>query len=557
MTEIPTEKLYFSTDEKKAKHLLDIIDKKIQYEHGFIKYVENNKKNKKDVSESAKWRFAGEYLSDLKTWSFKTAYLYTFFNNSVQNSQETQIEYLKIKELILMYCPEFIKELEDGKDTPIGILKPKEGKRNPKGKEIEVFNDLKDTVWVLYTYAEKSVSTQDFGGGYQTKRVSYIKERKVVFKKDITTDYKLRIIISNSEDADKVFVNKNHKKLINQYQGTCKIFTKLKKNGQISYVETDAMDGETDRHLRLIMTFGEKVNEIAVGSFSGIRDGGALFAGAAVLVKMDKIIKTDVNLQIEENDKKLTIEQERLKNLTCDFHFSFMHKPLRAAVRMYLERRGRSYIKSPRHLAEFTIEGLKQNLLELRKFEREKWEPRNVVINRFDAFISIPLFYENNKQQFNNNTEMLYEMERILLDNFNFRACSFGLSKHKNKPIGGVPQTDKAFESNFDHITQSNLFILILPDIHFPYNSDMPNAKISTSLLELGFAWGLRKRIMIFCTEKMEEVLPNSIKGYKNKTIEIITGDLINKQSVKEIIETHKIQIEEFVSKHRDVLHDR
>ena len=322
------------------------------------------------------------------------------------------------------------------------------------------------------------------------------------------------------------------------------------------YLETDAMDGDTDRHLRLLLTFGETVNEIATGSFSGIRDGGALFAGAAVLVKMDKLVKTNNDSNVEVNQNQLLLEQERLKNLTCDFHFSFIHKPLRAAVRMYLERRGRSYIKSPRRLEEFTLEGLKQNLLELRKYEREKWEPRNVVINRFDAFISIPLFYENNKQQFNNNTEMLYEMERILVKDFNFHNCSFGLSKHKNTANWKIPNNDKAFESNFDHITQSNLFILILPDIHFPYNAEIPNAKISTSLLELGFAWGLRKRIIIFCTEKMEEVLPSSIKNYKNKTIEIITGELINKQSVKEIIETHKVQINEFILKHRDVLHE-
>ena len=205
MSEITNERLYFSTDEKKAKHLLDLIDKKIQLEHGFIKYVEQNKRNEKVVSESAKWRFAGDYFANVKNWSFKTGYLYTFFNNSVQNSQETQIEYLKIKELISMYCPEYIEQLEKGQETPIGILKTKEAKRNLKEKEIEAFNDLKDTIWVLYTYAEKSVITEDFGGGYLTKRVSYVKERKVVFKKEVSADFKIRVSISNSEDADKVF----------------------------------------------------------------------------------------------------------------------------------------------------------------------------------------------------------------------------------------------------------------------------------------------------------------------------------------------------------------
>lgn len=55
---------------------------------------------------------------------------------------------------------------------------------------------------------------------------------------------------------------------------------------------------------------------------------------------------------------------------------------------------------------------------------------------------------------------------------------------------------------------------------------------------------------------KMEEVLPNSIKEYKNKTIEIITGDLKNKQSIIEIVEIHRNQIKEFISKHRDVVHE-
>ena len=55
---------------------------------------------------------------------------------------------------------------------------------------------------------------------------------------------------------------------------------------------------------------------------------------------------------------------------------------------------------------------------------------------------------------------------------------------------------------------------------------------------------------------KMEEVLPNSIKENKNKTIEIITGDLKNKQSIIEIVEIHRNQIKEFISKHRDVVHE-
>ena len=145
MTEVIKEKLYFSTDKKKAEYLLEIINQKIKHDHNFIEYVNQKGKKLEEITDSAKWRFTGEYLSKIREWSIKTGYLYIFFNNSAQNNNETQVEYSKIKDLILKYCPDFIQSLESGKDTPIGVLKSKLGKRGPKEKEIEGLLDIQNS----------------------------------------------------------------------------------------------------------------------------------------------------------------------------------------------------------------------------------------------------------------------------------------------------------------------------------------------------------------------------------------------------------------------------
>ena len=60
------EKLYLSTDKTKAEYLLELIDKKIQKETEFIDFLKKFKKKEKELSQSALWRYAEDYLVEFK-----------------------------------------------------------------------------------------------------------------------------------------------------------------------------------------------------------------------------------------------------------------------------------------------------------------------------------------------------------------------------------------------------------------------------------------------------------------------------------------------------------
>jgi hypothetical protein len=399
--------------------------------------------------------------------------------------------------------------------------------KEEKEKVDSAYLDLMKSDWRLYTFGEKSeIQAVDSLGKSKTKRLYYLKERPVRFIDDNMNVTKKIIRFINSDDVSG--------KVQNTYEGYYKCFPKKKNGKTLIYLETDAIECEkVNRHLRIILLFGETINEIAIGSFSGIRDGGALFTGAAILVKVQKGDFVEAK---------------------CEFHQSFVDKPLRGAIRMLLERRSRSFIKLPRDLENFTLQGLKEKLIKQKEDERKQWEVREVQIYRYDAFVSIPLFYdESNIKRFNNNKEMLLCTIDKLKNEFNLKTITHGIIKNINTDGESMPNPDSAFDSNFDHITQSDFFIMILPEIDFPYNSKnnrQSSSKLSTAFLELGFAWAQRKKIVIICTKKMEEILPNSIKQFKFKTLITINGKFNDATSLKNIIEINKTQIDEFLSTH-------
>ncbi|MCU0470509.1 MAG: hypothetical protein MUF58_18115 [Arcicella sp.] len=383
----------------------------------------------------------------------------------------------------------------------------------------ETYIELSKHDWLLYTFGEKSIDMGvDSLGKKITKRIYYVKERPVCFVKDAFK--KNKIIIKNSDDVI-------HKVQFN-YQGEYEVFVKNKNKQRLLYLETDALEGSVHRHLRLIISFGKNVDEIGLGSFSGIRDGGAIFSGAALLVKQPK---------------------GKFRDASSVFYHSFVEQPLATATRMMFERRSRAFIKLPRHLKHYTLVALKDYFIGQTKDERKHWESREVQINRMDAYISIPLFYHSQENIFENNRAMLVGTIGLLKNRFAFKQVTHGIVKYLSTDFENIPQTDSGiFESNFDHITQSEFFILILPEIDFVPTTENPSTKLSTAFLELGFAWGIRKKIIIICTSESEKIIPNSIKEFKGQYVKIITGSFQNFEELEHIFNLNNTQLEAFFS---------
>ncbi|MDZ7899342.1 MAG: hypothetical protein U5N85_15125 [Arcicella sp.] len=225
--------------------------------------------------------------------------------------------------------------------------------------------------------------------------------------------------------------------------------------------------------------------------------------------------------------------------------------PLKSAVRMLLERRNKAFIKLPKHLEDYTLDGLKQFFIDEKMDERDQWEPRDLHLSRTEIFISIPLFYETSK--FENNKKMMDTMISVLSDEvgsfkISLNAIQYGMSKEPAIKPPNVQFDNAIFETNFDHIAQSKFFILILPDITFPYHNNH-EIRLSTAFLELGFAWGQRRRIIIFCSSEMESHLPKSIIAFKDKTIKIIIGELETENDLREVVQKNEKYLLEFMKK--------
>ena len=428
----------------------------------------------------------------------------------------------------------------------VGEIKYSLTKRGSNEEETDytaAYKAIEQHSWVLFNFGEKAIEiSEDVHGEDMKKRVFYVKERPARFY----TSYEKvkKITLKNSDNP------MNPDESENFYEGNYSIFTKRKNERLLYYLETKSMDGNADngRHLRILLCFGElidkKFSEFGIGTFSGIRDGGAIFSGIAILVK-EEVLMAEIQKKSFEQIGEITIEPENRKT---QYYKSFIEKPLIPSLRMLLERRNRAFIKLPRTLENYTLRELEQKLLRIRDRERESYESREILIYRTNAFISIPLFYCGLDSVSKMNRDLLNRMEAILKkEPFNFsqkKSITHGLKKY-SEDLADFGTTDIAFEYNFDHIGQSKFFIFVLPDMNFD------KSKISTAFLELGYAWGLRKKIIIFCSEKMYEILPKGILKFDDgirllivtsktdiaNNLETVINNEINYQIIKEFIE--------------------
>lgn len=471
----------------------------------------------KDILE-ANWKNLGDKMHNKKLVSDKSIF-YDIYNGMKNHKDEfTRVPFKTIEVFLKTH---FSKVFEIDYNGEYGNKIVEVVNKSPLAKEgndklVEsIYETLSNHDWWLYTFGEKSLNLKkDSVGIAPSKRIFYVKERPVQFTGK--GGEKRQITIVNSDD---LVTFKQYK-----YEGPYNVFTKPKAQKSYIYLETKALEGENDRHLRIMLSFGESIDEIGLGTFSGIRDGGALFAGTALLVKGAK---------------------GDFQKGKCTFYDSFTEKPLKAAIRMILERRGKAFIKLPSELDTYTLSGLKTYLLKQRVDERTNWETRDVHVYRMNAFISIPLFYSSTPSSvFENHKAILLHTQQYLQDNYSLPTITHGIIKHLEIEKETIPNNFNVFDTNFDHITQSNFFIQLLPNIEFPYNDD--KIRLSTAFLELGFAWGLRKKILIICTQKMFEALPKSIAQFNGQKVRIIIGNISNVESLQKVLEVNKDSLSSF-----------
>ncbi len=499
------------------------------------------------------------------------------FENSEKNAHLVDIG--KVEEAI----KEKFNDLNNGNSKIDSSLRKNENAeqvidRKPTDKALEQYD------WILYTYGEKRINLPD---GNTPTRVFYVKERPVQFQDK-------KIMLKNSDRAKIIFRDdndRNRKGLVVEksektYHGEYQVFNRKNESGEtMIYIETESLKGENNRHYRLILTFGEEIDEIALGTFSLIKDSGTLLAGSALLVRKEKGY-------FEKNK--------------CKFYPTFKNDANTIdsrPIRMLLEKRSRAYIKLPKVLDKYTLRNLELYLLEQKRNERKDYESREVIIHRKDAFVSIPLNC-NGSEASNKYNGILKKAVQILKEQpYNLSEITYGTIKHeehesslktshkKNKKANHIqlesPGSREEYESNFDKIIQSNLVIFIFPEILFPYETEIKSSKkgsngnidnistalmemetksskessngninnISTAFMELGFAIGLRKKILILTSEKVFKTFPSIIKKFaegERQYAKIIKCNLENESELISSVTKNQAAILNFLDTHLD-----
>ncbi len=444
-----------------------------------------------------------------------------------------------------------IRERNNPKNINPKESPPIENSTNLSQKVQDVYKaQLEQNDYALYTYGEKVLD--DTEGGSLT-RIFYIKERPVRFENK-------KIILKNTDSADIVQRKdvKNRKGIIITesnpiYEGDYQVFKrKNAKSDSILYLETDALHGGNQRHFRLILAFGKEIEEIGLGTFTLIKDFGPLLSGAALLVKKEN---QDDNKSYFENTKC------KLYNSFTNYDDNAIPRP----IRMLLEKRSRAYIKLPRALSNYTLDNLESYLFAQKKErEREKYESREVIIHRKDAFISIPLNCNGTETAKKYDALLKKSIKTLQSKPFNLTKLTYGTKKIR--PIKGSsiesPDKTEEHESNFDKITQSNLVIFIFPDITFPYElepydpekeSNGNSIHISTAFMEMGFAIGLRKRILILTSDKVFRTFPSIVKKFaETKFVEIIKCELNSETDIAKSFKNNEQTIMIFLDAHLD-----
>lgn len=247
----------------------------------------------------------------------------------------------------------------------------------------------------------------------------------------------------------------------------------------------------------LIAFFFEITNwsfyDFAQGYFRETHINNGFKVGSSILVK-------EIGGVSEIKEKKV-ISYEDLDRLPIE------------SLKQYFRCRNQNFLRPP------VVDSQKFNDLEV-KLKVLKTKPKDVRIYKYDVFISMPILFDNPKEETYNERISYYEALKNLLPNRKlfFAAAGKSLEEYKSEII------NQTFDDVIEEIPFAKYFILFIPPFDKKYKEN-----ISKSVLELGIAKYLKRNILSLVHIDNENYLPNS------KDIDIIQRVFSNAEDLKKI----------------------
>lgn len=133
-------------------------------------------------------------------------------------------------------------------------------------------------------------------------------------------------------------------------------------------------------------------------------------------------------------------------------------------------------------------------------------------VKQYDIFISIPLNSAHSKVEYYRNTKLVDRLKTVLQKKFNITSDRIYCSCFNGNKI--IPYKDYVIKSNIS--TYIEVSLDKLEGVHtlimvYPKKVNQKQTTISSSLVEAGFALGLKKKIILLYDESEEKNLPVSL----------------------------------------------
>jgi hypothetical protein len=479
-----------------------------------------------------------------KGFLYKKVYLYSKGSDKVENSFEFHnIEQLikiiilenstsdqeQIQEKLLTYGtideipekrgrgahpPSDLFEIKYEESLEIG-QKSKKTVKNEEEEPIKIF--LKALVaqeWSMYCFWEQTQQTEE-NNGHKTYG---IKQSLVKFTNEV-------IKIANTESlGQKSF-----------YIGTYKLFIK----DNHFYIETNALtlNGENlDSHLRIILYFGNKgIDEIGLGVYYNVRSSGALHSGTLIFSKISILSVKNYH---------------RLKQEHCIVHTDWNEFD-DILIKTYFERRDLNLIKVPNISTRYS-RGELEDVLETLKSKRNT----DIRLFKYYCFFSIPLTFDvdnDGNDCYIQNRKLALKIEKLLIRNKfikpqNYLACRKDKTKYlfeNHSKTGNVNDT-------LNSIAESQYFVLIYPKMIYPQKQNHANkdnndnsrhqTSISFAIIEIGYALGLGKKVIILCESTEMNHLPKGLKALLNESVFIFPFEMRNIKALVQDLNTNELK---------------
>lgn len=132
-----------------------------------------------------------------------------------------------------------------------------------------------------------------------------------------------------------------------------------------------------------------------------------------------------------------------------------------------------------------------------------------------DIFISIPLSYNHNAKEYERNCSIAKELKEELIHRYNFDPDRIFCSCfNKNKKLAFQEYEEykgtslKGFKEVRKEIDESKILIFVYPK---PYKSKDDVLRISSAVVEIGYALGMKKDVIILYDKSEKENMPKNL----------------------------------------------